>query len=123
MWAKYWDVLNDVGNKSPEQIAAIAKGVATGHEYDGFVSSAKLFKQRGLAYFGTIKSRISWGPLASGEAVMRDCMDQTKFGTYEISTKNAVTIGDARVNLHATFRKVSSGWRVQGIFEDTSEAC
>ncbi|WP_353649609.1 hypothetical protein ABLG96_01210 [Nakamurella sp. A5-74] len=116
-------MLNDVGNVSPERTAIAAKAVAVGHEYEGFVSSAKLFKQRGLAYFGTIKSRISWGPLAGDEAVIRDCMDQTKFGTYEVATKNAVTIGSSHENLNATFKRVAGVWRVQGIFNNKDESC
>lgn len=107
----------------PAQIAARGRAVAVGPEYESMVESASTFPKSKLAYFGTVKSRLSWGPLDGNTAVIRDCMDQTKFGTYRLGTNKAITVGSERVNLHATFERTSAGWRVAGIFEDEAEGC
>lgn len=87
------------------------------------VAGAQKFLTAKIAYFGSVKSRISWGPYDGDSATIRDCMDQSKFGTYRIGTNKAITVGPSRVNLNATFKLTPEGWRVFAIIEDKAEAC
>jgi hypothetical protein len=123
VWAEYWKVLHDVGNEPRDQVLAKAKKVATGKELEGFVESLDRLPKAGIAYFGTVKSRLNYGPLTGDEAVTRDCMDQSKFGTYTVATNKAITIGEARVSVHTTFKRVRETWLVSFVYVPTDETC
>lgn len=123
VWALYWKVLDDAGTRRAGDFSKRAAEVATGREYQGLVDTDINFRKNGIANFGSFTSRISWGPLSGDEAVIRDCMDQSEYGTYDTSNNKAITIGSLRVNLNATFKRVKAGWRVAAIYEPPGEAC
>ena len=123
MWAEYWKVLHDVGNEPSAEVLGKAKKVATGKELDGFVDSLNRLPKAGIAYFGTVRSRLSFGPLEGGTAVTRDCMDQSKFGTYKVADKKAITIGEDRVSVHTTFERVNGSWLVSFVYVPDGESC
>lgn len=123
VWADYWKVRGNAGTSKAGNYKAQAASVATGIEYSGLIETDEKFRQNGIASFGEFVSRISWGPLVSDEAVIRDCMDQSKFGTYDTSNNKAITIGHPRVNLNVTFKSTTNGWRVSTIFNAKAEKC
>lgn len=94
-------------------------------EYEGLLEIDTGFRKQGIASFGTYVSRISWGPLSSTDhtAAIRDCMDQSKFGTYDTSNNKAITIGTSRVNLNVTFESVDGRWKVFAIYKPAGEPC
>lgn len=112
-----------VGAKPPAEIERLARSVATDSELTGLIRMGTRFPVESLAYYGEIESRIAWGPYSGSIAVIRDCNDQSNFGTVNTKTRVALTVGSPRTNLNVTFRRVGQTWLVSGIYEPAGEPC
>jgi len=76
--------------------------------------------------FGTWKHRLSWQFPVRGAAtaMIADCQDQSKTGTFEVESGRILTVGKERSNLRGAFVKGTDGvWRLRQIYVIGDRAC
>lgn len=90
------------------------------------LGAAEKFDKEGIDYFGSVVQHPYWTqPIGQGSvAVMRDCKDQSGYGSVWVATGQRRSIGVSNNNLQAEFiRGYDDIWRVQTFGHLSDEVC
>jgi hypothetical protein len=82
------------------------------------LAAAADFDAKGLDYYGAVIQHPYWLDSISGGdvAVMRDCQDQSNYGSIYAATGEKRTVGVERDSLQVGFVRGNDGiWRVQNV--------
>lgn len=82
------------------------------------LGSAQMFETEGLDYYGSVVLRPFWPVPVGGQpfALLRDCQDQSGWGSVYLSSGKLRSIGVDRHFVQAGFQRGTDGvWRVQNV--------
>jgi len=116
-WVKFWDVYENIVRTPREDRAAALDSVAVDPMKGKVLAAASNFDAEGLDYYGAVTERPYWVDSIAGDlAVMRDCQDQSQYGSVYVSSGEKRTVGIDRNSLQAGFiRGPDRIWRVQNV--------
>ena len=113
---RFWKVYNGIVRTPAVQREEALETVAIDPIRSEIVRAADRFEAQGLDYYGSVVEHPYWVTPVNGHkfAVMRDCQDQSRYGSVWVSTGANRSIGVARNSLQAGFvRGEDEIWRVQ----------
>jgi hypothetical protein len=115
-WRRFWDLyLNSVKTPADKRKAALSQ-VAVDPILSEVLNAATDFEQQGLDYYGNVTINPYWTRPVNGQpfAIMRDCQDQSKYGSYYVATGKKRSVGVERDSLQVGFLLGNDDvWRVQ----------
>ena len=117
-WAEFWTVYESIVRTPPELREQALGKVSVDPIKGRILAAATDFDSQGLDYFGTVVQHPYWlDSIAGGEfAVMRDCQDQSNYGSIYVASGQRRTVGIERDSLQAGFVREADGtWRVQNV--------
>jgi hypothetical protein len=117
-WTTYWQIHQGLLGKPAADWPAAVGAVAVDPTRQQVLDEAKTFTSSGMGFYGQVVNHPYWSSSIDGRdlAVMGDCMDTSRYGTLVVKTGVKRTVGRAKDNTRATFRKGEDGtWRVQKI--------
>lgn len=117
-WVNFWIVYESIVRTPPELREQALEKVSVDPIKGRILAAATDFDSQGLDYFGTVVQHPYWlDSISGGEfAVMRDCQDQSNYGSIYVATGAKRTVGIERDSLQAGFVRDSGGnWRVQNV--------
>ncbi|TKV61014.1 hypothetical protein FDO65_05020 [Nakamurella flava] len=117
-WAKYWDVLAGLTKVPAEDREQLLEPVAVDPQKAKLLAAAAQFEAEGLGQYGEVILRPFWPQPIDGEqfALLRDCQDQSGWGSISVSTGEVHALGADRHFVQAGFERGSDGvWRVQNV--------
>lgn len=117
-WVAFWDVYNRIVRTPSEQRHRALEPVAVDPILSEIVDAAARFDSQGLDYYGSVVQHPYWVTPVNGEAfaVMRDCQDQSQYGSVYVATNVKRSVGVDRNSLQAGFVRGDDGvWRVQNL--------
>jgi len=115
-WVAFWDVYNRIVRTPSEQRQRALESVAVDPILSEIVDAAARFDSQGLDYYGSVVQHPYWLTPVDGQAfaVMRDCQDQSQYGSVYVATNVKRSVGVDRNSLQAGFVRGDDGvWRVQ----------
>ena len=115
-WVKFWQIYNGIVRTPAEQRSALLDTVAIDPVKSEMIDAAQRFESQGLDYYGSVIQHPYWDFPVGGQsvAVLRDCQDQSKYGSIWVATGEKRSVGVDRNNLQAGFVRGQDGiWRVQ----------
>ena len=118
-WTKFWITYDGIVRTPPDERLAQLNIVAVPPVTDNVLQAASDADQKGIDNYGTWTHRLSWQFPINGSsiAVIADCQDQSKTGTYEVASGKVLTVGKARSNMRGEFTKGQDGvWRLQTLY-------
>lgn len=125
-WARFWQVYNNMVRTPSEQRGDRLDEVAVEPIKSQILGAAEKFDKEGIDYFGSVVQHPYWTqPIGQGSvAVMRDCKDQSGYGSVWVATGQRRSIGVSNNNLQAEFiRGYDDIWRVQTFGHLSDEVC
>ena len=117
-WKKFWNVSENIIRTPAEMREAALGEVSVDPIKSRMLSAANKSASEGIDYYGSVVQHPYWVDPVDGRdfAVMRDCQDQSQYGSIEVASGNKRSVGVARDSLQAGFVRDSQGvWRVQNI--------
>jgi hypothetical protein len=117
-WKKFWNVSENIIRTPAEMREAALGEVSVDPIKSRILNAANKSASEGIDYYGSVVQHPYWVDPVDGKdfAVMRDCQDQSQYGSIEVASGNKRTVGVARDSLQAGFVRDSQGvWRVQNI--------
>ena len=115
-WVAFWDVYNGIVRTPSEQRHRTLESVAVDPILSEIVDAAARFDSQGLDYYGSVVQHPYWVTPVNGQAfaVMRDCQDQSQYGSVYVATNAKRSVGVDHNSMQAGFVKGDDGaWRVQ----------
>lgn len=124
-WVKYWGVFTNLVDVPKDQRRKVYAEVAIDPQLSKMVKDAAFADEEKLANYGTVVHRPYWSaPISiTKDAILGDCMDQTKFGIFDVAASKALSHGAARVNVQATLKRTGDSWKVVGYVEKSGTSC
>jgi len=117
-WKEFWNVYENIIRTPAEMRETALDGVSVDPIKSRILNAANKSASEGIDYYGSVVQHPYWVDPVDGKdfAVMRDCQDQSQYGSIEVASGNKRTVGVARDSLQAGFvRDSQGGWRVQNI--------
>jgi hypothetical protein len=104
-WAAFWGVYNGIVRTPSEQRPQALGAVAVDPVLSQIVDAAARFDSQGLDYYGSVVRHPYWVTPVNGQpfAVMRDCQDQSQYGSVYVATDVKRSVGVDRNSLQAGF--------------------
>jgi len=115
-WVAFWDIYNGIVRTPTEQRRRALEPVAVDPILSEIVDAATRFDSQGLDYYGSVVQHPYWPTPVNGQpfAVMRDCQDQSQYGSVYVANNVKRSVGVDRNSLQAGFVRADDGiWRVQ----------
>jgi hypothetical protein len=115
-WVKFWQVYTDSVRTPIEQRSSALDTVSVDPIRTRLLEAAKRFDDEGLDYWGSVITHPYWVEPVNGQqfAVMRDCQDQSHYGSLVVQTGAIRSVGVENNSLQAGFVLGPDGiWRVQ----------
>ena len=125
-WRQFWIVYDQIVRTPKENRGDKLSSVAEPTLVANILKAADDADSQGIDNYGTWIHRISWQfPIAGAQtAVIADCQDQSKTGTYEVASGTILTVGKARSNMRGEFVKgVDNIWRLQQLYLLGDQEC
>ena len=117
---------NGVVRTPLEQRRQALKAVAVDPILSEIVDAAARFDSQGLDYYGSVAQHPYWLNPVNGRpfAVMRDCQDQSQYGSVYVATNAKRSVGVDRNSMQAGFVMGDDGvWRVQNFQHLKNVSC
>jgi hypothetical protein len=117
-WIKFWDAYENIIRTPSELRSSALDAVSVDPIKSRILGAARKFESQGLDYYGSVVQHPYWIESIGGGnfAVIRDCQDQSNYGSVYVSSRKKRTVGVPRDSLQAGFVKARDGvWRVQNI--------
>lgn len=116
-WANYWRTFLSINSHPPAAWPKLVALVAVNPIYGQVLVQASKNRVEGLTGYGAMQARPYWPSPVAGrtKVVMGDCQNSAHAGLKFVKSGKPHTVGEPRVNIHATLVKGPSGWRVQQI--------
>lgn len=117
-WLHYWDVYLKFYDATPAQRVQLLKGVTTEPQTSKLIESGLLADKEKARTRGNVRHRFYWGPPVDGQdlAVVGDCMDTSKYGSYFVATGKQRSAGIPRANIRIIIKRSgTSGWLIEKI--------
>lgn len=117
-WLHYWDVYLKFYDATPAQRVQLLKGVTTEPQTSKLIESGLLADKEKARTRGNVRHRFYWGPPVDGQdlAVVGDCMDTSKYGSYFVATGKQRSAGIPRANIRIIMKRSGpSGWLIEKI--------
>jgi len=117
-WVAFWEVSENIIRTPADMREAALGDVSVDPIKSRILNAANKSASEGIDYYGSVVQHPYWVDPVDGKdfAVMRDCQDQSQYGSIEAASGNKRTVGVARDSLQAGFvRDSESVWRVQNI--------
>ena len=107
-WAAFWSVYNGIVRTPTDQRSSVLSTVAVDPILSEILGAADRFDSQGLDYYGSVVQHPYWVTPVSGQpfAVMRDCQDQSGYGSLYTSTGVKRSVGIDRNSIQAGFIKL-----------------
>ena len=114
-WAKFWSVYVGMHRLPAAQVGPAIAAVAVTPTLQLMKTELTLFAETHLDNYGHVVNHVYETTVKSPTtAVVKDCMDQSQFGSLYTTTGKKRTVGVARDDTTASLVKGSDGtWRVQ----------
>ncbi len=115
-WGRFWQVYNNSVRTPIEQRSSALDAVSVDPVRSRLLQAAERFDAEGLDYWGSVIQHPYWVAPVNGQqvAVMRDCQDQSHYGSLVVKTGVIRSTGVERNSLQAGFVLGPDGvWRVQ----------
>lgn len=115
-WVKFWQVYTESVRTPIEQRSSALDTVSVDPIRTRLLDAARRFDDEGLDYWGSVVPHPYWVEPVNGQqfAVMRDCQDQSHYGSIVVQTGAIRSVGVERNSLQAGFVLGPDGiWRVQ----------
>ncbi|MGS0688272.1 hypothetical protein ACVBEQ_24450 [Nakamurella sp. GG22] len=115
-WGSFWRIYNGIVRIPEENRLQALDQVSVDPIKSRILNAAKQFDRDGLDYYGVVVQHPYWVTSVNGDdfAVMRDCQDQSQYGSVYVKTQVKRSVGVAENNLQAGFvRGIDGRWRVQ----------
>jgi hypothetical protein len=125
-WLKFWDVYVHIFDIPRSDWQSKLRDVSSPAFANGIVKITDEIEVKHLKNFGDVKHAIYWDlPIGDGDtALIGDCMDQSKFGSYDPKTGDKKTVGLAEMNIRGDYRRDASGvWKLQQVQYLKDEPC
>lgn len=124
-WVKYWGVFTNMMKVPPDQRREVYGSVAVDPQLTNMINDAAFADKKKIDNYGTVVHRFNWPvPISvTGDPILGDCMDQSKFGIFDVEKSRALSHGSARVNLQATLTRSDGAWKVVGYIQKTGTSC
>lgn len=124
-WVRFWMVYIKLVETPKSKREKVYGTVAVDPQLTKLLRTAEIADAEKVANFGSVVHRFYWDAAISttSDAVLGDCMDQSKFGVYDISSNKALSMGESRVNIQATLKRSGSSWKVVGYVEKRGTSC
>ena len=125
-WAAFWGVYNGVVRTPLERRRQALEAVAVDPILSEIVDAAARFDSQGLDYYGSVVQHPYWLNPVNGRpfAVMRDCQDQSQYGSVYVATNVKRSVGVDRNSMQAGFVRGDDGvWRVQNFQHLENVSC
>jgi hypothetical protein len=115
-WVKFWQIYTNIVRTPLEQRSAALDTVSVDPIRTEILNAAATFDSQGLDYFGSVIEHPYWVTPIAGRsfAVMRDCQDQSNYGSIYVASGETRSSGPERDSLQAGFQLGADNiWRVQ----------
>lgn len=125
-WAKFWKIYNDVVRTPAELRDSALDQVSIDPIKAQILEAAQRFESEGIDYYGTVVQHPYWTIPVDGQsvAVMRDCQDQSSYGSVWVATGEKRSVGVSKNNIQAGFVRGNDGiWRVRTFDHLADEPC
>jgi len=125
-YLKFWDTYENIVRTQPGDRANALGDVSVDPLKTKILDAASNFDSQGLDYYGAVVEHPYWiDPIAGGEfAVMRDCQDQSQYGSVFVASGEKRTVGVEKINLQVGFvRGPDEIWRAQNLQHLTNVPC
>ena len=123
---KSWDIYLKLPNTPQDQRQALAATAMVDAALNGAIKDAQAVNDKGWGTYGDIEHRITWPKAINGgnTALVDDCMDTSKSGSYETSTGDKTTTGTDRLHVQGNLIKGEDGiWLVAQNYFLKDEPC
>ena len=116
-WGRFWTVAVGMHNLPATQLPGALTAVAVDPALNQMKLELSLFAQTHFTNYGFVVNHVYETTLKSpSTAVIKDCMDQSHFGSVSTTTGKKRSVGVPRDNTTASLLKGSDNvWRVQNI--------
>jgi len=117
-WNRFWGVYENIIRTPAATRDAALDTVSVDPIKSRILDAANKSAAQGIDYYGSVVEHPYWIQSVSGKdfAVMRDCQDQSQYGSIEVASGNKRTVGVAKDSLQVGFVRDAEGvWRVQNI--------
>lgn len=115
-WIKFWDVYTNIIRTPSDNRDSILSEVSIDPIKSEILDVAKRFEFEGIDYYGSVIHDTYWASAIGGSnyAIIRDCMDQSQYGSLYVSTGETRSTGVPRDHIQGGFTRGDDGvWRVQ----------
>jgi hypothetical protein len=115
-WLKFWQIYNGIVRTPSTERSTVLDAVSVDPIKTQILDAASKFDKEGIDYYGSVVQRPYWVTPVNGQpyAVMRDCQDQSQYGSLYVSTGEKRSVGLERDSLQAGFILGGDNiWRVQ----------
>ena len=116
-WSKFWSVYVGMHRMPAAEVGVALEAVTVNPTLQLMKTTLTLFREAHLDDYGYVVSHVYATTVKTPTtAVVKDCMDQSHFGSVYTTTGKKRSVGVARDNTTASLVKGSDGtWRVQNI--------
>ena len=117
-WINYWAVGIPLTKRPQIQWKSTLSQFVADPLLSSVLAEAASSIQRGIQNYGSVDHNFYWGPAVNGQkyAVVGDCMDTSRFGTLDVRTHAALTVGLKKDNARISFlRGADNRWRADNI--------
>ena len=125
-WLQFWIAYDQIVRTPREDREAKLHSVAEPTLVANVLKAADDADSDGIDNYGTWTHRISWQfPIAGSQtAIIADCQDQSKTGTYEVASGKILTVGKERSNMRGEFAVGTDGiWRLRQLYLLGDQEC
>ena len=116
-WSKFWSVYLGMHRLPAAQVGPALAKVAVNPTLQQMKGALALYAAAHIGVYGAVVNHLYETTLKTATtAVVKDCMDQSHFGSLNLTTGKKRSVGVARDNTTASLVKGADGvWRVQNI--------
>lgn len=117
-WIKFWDIYENIIRTPAQSRLAALQAVSVDPIKSRILNSANKSESEGIDYYGSVVQHPYWIESVNDKdlAVMRDCQDQSQYGSINVASGEKRTVGVAKDSLQVGFVRDTQGvWRVRNI--------
>ena len=117
-WRAFWNVYENIVRTPGSQRPAALDAVSLDPIKSEILDAAQRFESDGIDYYGSVVHYPYWSTPVDGQefALLRDCMDQSDYGSVYVASGEKRSSGVEHDHIQAGFVRGTDGiWRVQNI--------
>lgn len=125
-WTRSWDIYLELPGTPQDRRQSLAATAMVDPALSGAIKDAQAVNDKGWDTYGAIEHRITWPKAVNGgdTALVDDCMDTSRSGSFETSTGNKTTAGTDRLHVQGNLIRGADGiWLVAENYFLKDEPC